>query len=589
MSYQTLYRKYRPQRFADLVGQDHVRRTLQNAIATRKLAHAYLFCGPRGTGKTTTARILAKALDCDTLAAKREAEPALAAEAYEPCNECASCVDITRGVSFDVLEVDAATHRGIDDIRQIGEQSQQAATAPTRHRVFIIDEVHQLSRDGASAFLKTLEEPPPNVVFVLATTDPEKMIATILSRCQRFDFRPVPVTELADLLDRVCEEEGIAGDRAAPGAIARRARGGVRDALSALEQARALCGDTIGADDVASLFGGLDTEDLALAYDAVLAADAAAALRHVETLVRRGVDVRTFLRELIEWGRQVFLAAAAPEARDLVDLGDDAYGRAQGQAAALGPAAASRALTRLGEALVAVPQSLNPRIDLDTALVELALRAAPDGRGDVGGRVAPVQVPTSVPTPAPDGRGDVDRAVAATDVPTSVPPPAPVPPAPEVPTTAGKGTELDLPTVEREWPNVLTALKEAAGPRILAYFHGSKPVSLEEGVVGVQFAAEFHRTNAAKAQDEFAAATEAALGVRLRIGGGVDTAAAGSAPRAAPPDGDTGGGAEPDPPDDEPLPVGEAGVAPPGSGLDSVLDLVTSELGCEVVEHREPQ
>ena len=571
LSYQTLYRKYRPQRFADLVGQAHVQRTLQNAIATGRLAHAYLFCGPRGTGKTTTARILAKALNCETLAAARGADPGLAPSAYEPCNECASCVDITRGVSFDVLEVDAATHRGIDDIRQIGEQSQQAATDPSRYRVFIIDEVHQLSRDGASAFLKTLEEPPPNVVFVLATTDPERMISTILSRCQRFDFRPVPLAELTELLARVCASESIAADEAALEAIARRAHGGVRDALSALEQARALCGDAVSAADIAELFGGLDAEDLAIAYDAVVAGDAAAALRHVDELVRRGVDVRTLLRELIEWGRQVFLAAAAPGERDLVDLGDDAFERASAQSRELGPAAATRALTRLGEALAALPQSLNPRIDVETALVALTLdpsggRGAPPRRGDAGRVVSPVDVPTSGSEAPAAGRGDAGRVVSPVDVPTSG-------------SGAGSGT-LDVGAVEAQWPTVLATLKERCGPRVLAYYHGSVPVSLEGDTVGVAFAAEFHRTNATKAQDEFAAATEVVFGRRLRIAG-ADAAATDHDPGTdSVPEGD------PDDADDEVLP---ADATAPGGGLSSVLDLVTSELGGEVVERREPQ
>ena len=580
MAYQTLYRKYRPQRFADLVGQAHVRRILQNAIAGGKLAHGYLFCGPRGTGKTTTARILAKALNCETLAEARAAGTGLAPDAYEPCNECASCVDITRGVSFDVLEVDAATHRGIDDIRQIGEQSQQAATDPRRSRVFIIDEVHQLSRDGASAFLKTLEEPPPNVVFVLATTDPERMIPTILSRCQRFDFRPVSLPELTRHLVAVCEAESIVADEAALDAIARRARGGVRDALSALEQARALCDDRITAGDVAELFGGLDTEDLAVAYDAMVAGDSAAALRHVDALARRGVDMRPFLRELIEWARQVFLAAAAPTDRDLVDLGDDAYRRAHEQAMTLGPAGASRALTRLGEALVALPQSLNPRIDVETALVALTLDSAggsgaPPRRGDPGGVVSPVDVPTSgseagsgrvVP-----GRGDPGGVVSPVDVPTSG-------------SEAGSGT-LDAGSVAARWPEVLAALKEGAGPRVLAYFHGSSPVALEDDVVRVSFTAEFHRNNATKAQDEFADATEAVFGRRLRI----SEAAAGSI--AADDASGAGDPVDAEDPDegDEPIPAESSGSGATEGGLSSVLDLVTSELGGEVVERREPQ
>ena len=366
MAYQTLYRKYRPTRFADVIGQEHVVRTLQNAIQSDKVAHAYLFSGPRGTGKTTTARILAKTLNCTQRPADVDD-----ATLIEPCNECASCVDIDRDVSFDVEEVDAASNRGIDDIRDISERALQAASDPSRHRVFIIDEVHQLSRDGASAFLKTLEEPPENVIFVLATTDPDKMIQTILSRCQRFDLRPVPAAAVAARLTSVCESEGIDAEPAALDAIARRARGGVRDALSALEQARSLYDDRISAAAVSEIFGGIDSADLTVAVQAIVDEDAAAALRHVDSLVNRGIDIRVFTRELVAYVRAVFVTAAAPSAPELVDATDADLSALREQAKQMGAGLATRALTALGQVLVQLPQSLNPRNDLDAALVAL--------------------------------------------------------------------------------------------------------------------------------------------------------------------------------------------------------------------------
>jgi len=366
VTYLTLYRKYRPQRFDEVVGQEHVTRTLQNAIGSGTTAHAYLFCGPRGTGKTTTARILAKTLNC---AAESEG-PVL-----EPCGECGNCQDIARGVSFDVFEVDAASHRGIDDIRQISERAQQAATDPSRHSVFIIDEVHQLSRDGASAFLKTLEEPPANVIFVLATTDPEKMISTILSRCQRFDFRPVPLVALIERLAFVCTAEEIEVEPEALDSIARRARGGVRDALSLLEQARALCGDRIGAVDILDLFGGLSPADMSPVLDAIAKSDIGALLRHLDGVLDRGVDVRVYAKELVGYTRDVFLAAAAPNAPDLLDAGEDVRLDLQQQAVRIGPGRAAALLQALGEAMAAMPQSLQPRVDLEVALAGLCEKA----------------------------------------------------------------------------------------------------------------------------------------------------------------------------------------------------------------------
>jgi len=612
VSYQTLYRKHRPQRFADLVGQAHVTRTLQNAMRTAKLAHAYLFCGPRGTGKTTTARILAKALNCERLAAERTADPDLAAERFEPCNECPTCVDITRGVSFDVYEVDAASHRGIDDIRQITERAQQVATDPSRHSVFIIDEVHQLSRDGASAFLKTLEEPPANVVFVLATTDPEKMIPTILSRCQRFDFRPVPVAELAARLDEVCRDEGIEADEAALEAIARRARGGVRDALSSLEQARALCGDRIGAVDVVTLFGGLDTEDLALAYDAIAASDAGAVLRHVDELVRRGIDVRTYLRELIEWGRWVFLSAAAPGARDLVDLGDEAYSRAQAQGELIGPARATRALTVLGQAMSSLPQSLHPRIELETALVTLAspaLEATPEalvariealerGAPRAGGAPrAERPDPPPVESPPPSSSAEPAGVPAPAD---PAPRPQPEPTAQPAPSASQAATgpaapaapgELTIAAVEAAWQSLVDTIKRQS-PRSGAYFLGSRPVALDGDVVSASFAADFHREHATKScQDVFAEAAEAVLGRPLRIAGvdgdaGDAAAGPGASEVSAAADAAVGEPAaepEEDVADYEEAVGTRSSRVAPVDPLSAVVDLVTTELGGEVI------
>ncbi|MCX7622464.1 MAG: DNA polymerase III subunit gamma/tau, partial [Thermomicrobium sp.] len=228
----SLYRKYRPQTFEELVGQEAIARTLRNAVALGRVAHAYLFCGPRGTGKTSTARLLAKAVNC------LEPDPW-----RRPCNRCAACRAIASGAAVDIVEIDAASNRGVDDIRDLREKVKYAPVE-LRTKFYIIDEAHQLTRDAFNAFLKTLEEPPPHVVFVLATTEPDKLPDTVASRCQRFDFRRLPVDQVVERLRFVCTQEGIPADEATLALIARRATGSLRDALGLLERLVVFAGES---------------------------------------------------------------------------------------------------------------------------------------------------------------------------------------------------------------------------------------------------------------------------------------------------------------------------------------------------------
>ncbi|HSF32095.1 MAG TPA: DNA polymerase III subunit gamma/tau, partial [Candidatus Tectomicrobia bacterium] len=251
MSYQVTARKWRPQTFAELVGQEHVARTLQNALRQGRIAHAYLFSGTRGVGKTTTARVLAKALNCEQ------------GPLPEPCNECALCQAITMGSSLDVLEIDGASNRGIDEIRDLREKIRYAP-ARSRYKVYIIDEVHMLTEHAFNALLKTLEEPPPQVVFIFATTEPQKVPITILSRCQRFDFRKVASAEIALCLEKIAEQESIRISREALHRIARRAEGSLRDAQTLFDQVVAFCGSEVREEDVGQLLG-LAGEDQMLA------------------------------------------------------------------------------------------------------------------------------------------------------------------------------------------------------------------------------------------------------------------------------------------------------------------------------------
>ncbi len=307
MAYQSLYRRRRPLKFSDMIGQDHITRTLSNALINERLTHAYLFSGPRGTGKTTAAKIFARAMNC------------VEYPTAEPCGKCSSCHNIYDGVSIDVIEMDAASNRGIDEIRELRERS-RFASGESRFKVYIIDEAHMLTPEACNAFLKTLEEPPKNVVFILATTDPSKLPATIVSRCQRFDFHLLTVEQIRMRLEQILEKEGWKGDSDAIALISRLAEGSLRDALGILEQCSAYGDESITADHVRNVTGATRVEATAELVGALVNNDLDTGLGVLEEVVYSGRDLNLFFRDLTYVFSRLLLVGAAEEIKSNNDL-----------------------------------------------------------------------------------------------------------------------------------------------------------------------------------------------------------------------------------------------------------------------------
>ena len=366
MAYQVIARKWRPQTFADLVGQQHVTETLANAIKNGRVAHAYIFSGARGVGKTTAARILAKALNC--------AEGPTA----QPCGVCDSCKEIAAGSSLDVIEIDAASNRGIDQIRELREMVRYAP-ASSRGKVVILDEAHMLTGEASNALLKTLEEPPDRVTFVMATTEPENLVDTIRSRSQHFHFRALTFAEITSRLEEIAQKENLAIEADALAVIARMAEGSMRDALSLLEQARAYCGEKIGGAQVRELLGVVPDDALAALVQAIAGASADQALNLIHSFQKEGRNLQHFCREAIRHFRNLLIARVCGQDSDLIAATPD-------QRPALSAAAAQFSeedLTRFFQILLQTDDDLrrkpDPRVHLEMGLLRMvnASRLAP--------------------------------------------------------------------------------------------------------------------------------------------------------------------------------------------------------------------
>ena len=478
MTDQVFYRKWRPQAFSEVVGQEHVTTTLLNALASDRVAHAYLFCGPRGTGKTSMGRILAKAINC------------LRNGKGEPCNDCTMCADIAQGRALDLIEIDAASNRGIDEIRSLREKVGFAPNV-ARRKVYIIDEVHMLTAPAFNALLKTLEEPPPHTVIVLATTESHKLPATIISRCQRFDLRRISRADVVRRLAQVCESEGAQATDAALGLVARSAGGSLRDAENILEQLVVGVGGTIDEDAVRAALGIGGREQMRALAHAALERDLGKGLAALGEVAGEGFDLAQFHRELLSYLRGLMLLKA--EAATADDLSAEEQEEA-------GPLLAAAGLDRIVGVLRAfaaadLKDAAALTLPLELALVEVVTGPQVSAAPAAPERAAPQQPQPSRPPPrpaAPAARAPAAAAPNATDrrPPPTQRPASPAPaPAPQPAPAADPGSDAArLATLERRWRDVVAASKGTGRIKIDAVLRsGSRPISVEDGTVVIGF------------------------------------------------------------------------------------------------------
>jgi DNA polymerase-3 subunit gamma/tau len=482
MSAQAIYRRWRPQSFDDVIGQDHITHTLRNAIATDRLAHAYLFTGPRGTGKTSVARILAKAACCvDEHVAGR------------PCNRCAICLSMTEGRALDLIEIDAASNTGVDDVRDLRDKIGFSPNE-ARYKVYIIDEVHMLSSAAFNALLKTLEEPPAHALFILATTEPHKIPDTILSRCQRHDFRRVDVTSVADKLALICETEGAEADRAALEAVARSGTGSIRDAESLLDQMIAT-GQAITVEAVGEVLGTPADAAVADLVDAILAGDLSAGLASINAALDRGADPRQLQARLLDHLRCLLLIQTGLEAAQL-DLPEDRLQRLRSQAKAMPMPALVQTIHRFNDARPAASRSL-PSLPLELALIESALALS-------GGAAISAAIPAAAPAASKKTSTKAAQGPKADLPPAGVDPAEADPPvaakvsvpAAAVPAASAASAGETLAELQARWPEVLREL-ESHDRNLAALLKDCRPITAEAGLLSLGFFYEFHCRRAA--------------------------------------------------------------------------------------------
>ncbi len=450
MSYLVLARKWRPQTFADLVGQEHVSQTLGNAILTGRLHHAFLFTGARGVGKTSAARILAKAINCE-----QGLSPI-------PCNECPSCLEISAGQGIDVFEIDGASNTGVDDVRELRENIRYLPSR-SRYKIFIIDEVHMLSINAFNALLKTLEEPPSHAKFIFATTEPHKIPITILSRCQRLDFRKIALPRVVGRLREIVAAEQIEISDRALALVARRGEGSMRDALSTLDQVIAFCGERVADEDVQGLLGMVDRRLLFDAVEGVVRHDSRQVLEAARRVDNQGYSFRQFCQELVDLFRSLVLVRVVDDPAELLDVSGDELREIEILAQTGGVEDHQRALTLLLRTEAELATSSFPRLTLEMALVRLTQLAPAREVAVLVRKLEELERQLA-------GRGGLPASAppARRETPEEEPPPGKKPAAPAAPTGGDRG-----------WPGLVEFVKARRRPVIASILEQASPLAIE--------------------------------------------------------------------------------------------------------------
>jgi DNA polymerase-3 subunit gamma/tau len=538
----SLYRRHRPQSFGEVVGQEHIVRTLSNAVEKGRVHHAYLFVGSRGTGKTSMAKILARSLNC------------VQGPTLEPCGECEPCLTIAAGTSLDVIEMDAASNRSVDDIRELRDRVGYAPAAG-RWKVYILDEAHMLTKEAWNAFLKTLEEPPPNTAFVLATTEPQKVMATIVDRCQRFDFQRPSLEQIAVVIRRVATAEEIQIDDGATALISRSASGSFRDALGTLDQLVAFGGESVTTDEVVELLGVADAELLFDTTDALASEDAKAALEAVERLARSGRDPGQFARDLIAHLRQLLVARATGEVPDSFTVTVAQPERLAGQAKGIDDAKLMGAIEALSGAVAAMREGDDPRLTLEVALLKVATPSLDASReallrrieslesrlpGGAGGEVGSAGSSSPMAgssAPAAQESSPAPASPAENDSPAA----PPVDDADPEPGASVATATIEIEKVRELWPAVVDHLRDSGSAMLSSLFNEARPLGIDEERsvlrIGFPASANFNKKKAESLPnvERMTEALASVAGHRLRpVYELIDEPGEGAAPEKAP-------------------------------------------------------
>ncbi|MBX7309068.1 DNA polymerase III subunit gamma/tau [Clostridium chauvoei] len=479
MAYTALYREWRPKTFHDVVGQEHISTTLKNQILNDRIAHAYLFCGTRGTGKTSTAKVFAKALNCLNL------------KNGEPCNECEMCTKINNGLAIDVTELDAASNNGVDKIRDIIDDVKYPPQE-AKFKVYIMDEVHMLSTGAVNAFLKTLEEPPNNIIFILATTDPQKLPITILSRCQRFDFKRINNSDIIERLRKIVTDQGVYADDKSLALIARVSDGAMRDALSILDQSIAMGDGSVGYESLVNMLGLVTNEYLFNLTNAVIQRNVEKSINIIDEVVYSGKDMYLFIKDLIAHYRNILMAKVTNNPEEVLDMSEENITLVKDQASRIRAEEAMRCIRILQEAEGNAKLSKQARLYLELAVIKMCkieydtsneiiltrINKLEEGLKNgslkvVASNTAPSKAQDEV---SPKVKGDMPKQKTA----------------PKTASISGNvNSNLKLQDIQRAWKDILEKVKGRRAMIVYASLLTGKPVECKDGIVTIQYDEEY--------------------------------------------------------------------------------------------------